>query len=143
MLPTTWPEYQRELLSKNGVQYLADPTPQLSTFAIYSQLTNNPARKFSRAMDSLGPAEWVAIAIAALATVMSVAGAIISLLLVALTYLAKLFFDDASSKLAELPEIKTELTESRYARQGDRKDIDRAHERLDVHEVRITAVEER
>lgn len=92
-------------------------------------------------MESFSPTDWITIVIALGTVVLGGAGTIISLLLACLTWLAKAFFDDASTKLAELPEIKTELTESRYARQGDRKDIDRAHERLNNHEGRIVTLE--
>jgi hypothetical protein len=89
----------------------------------------------------LSEASWIAITCVVLTAVLGGVGVVLSGLLSALVYLVKQFFDYAKTQLAQLPEIKQELVEQRYARQGDRKDIDRAHQRLDGHETRIIRVE--
>lgn len=88
-------------------------------------------------MFGLSQDNWTALALVLLAAVLSAAGFILSGLLSVLVYFAKSFFDYASAQLSQLPVIKEELVEQRYARQGDRKDIDHAHKRLDEHQGRL------
>lgn len=92
-------------------------------------------------MFGLSQDNWIAVATVVLAAVLGSVGFVISGLLSALIYMAKSFFDYASQQLSQLSAIKQELVEQRYARQGDRKDIDLAHQRLDGHETRIVRVE--
>ena len=101
----------------------------------------------SREMENFSPDAWIAILVAVATLIIGGAGAIISVLLGVLTWLAKVFFDYASAMLAELPVIKEKLTDQHYARKADRmdidsnkKEIDRAHERIDGHEVEITNI---
>lgn len=84
---------------------------------------------------------WIALAGIVLAAVLGGIGFVLSGLLSVLVYLVKQFFDYAATQLSQLPAIKEELVEQRYARQGDRRDIDLAHQRLDGHETRIVRVE--